>query len=66
MNSRNNNKREKPKDAVERFNTDDGLKPSTKKVGAGYDDTGKGNDAHASRLDEKKYRRRENNSANKK
>ena len=40
------------------FNTDGNMKGRTKKVGPGYDDTGKGNDAHASRSDEKKARQR--------
>jgi len=66
MNNRNKNNKAKLKEADQHFNTDDPLKPSKRKVGPGYDDTGKGNDAHASRLDEKRPRQRQNDPGNKK
>ena len=66
MNSKNKNNREKLQEADQHFNTDDRLKPSKKKVGPGYDDTAKGNDANASYLDEKRSRQRENEPGSKK
>jgi hypothetical protein len=66
MNSRNKNNEQKSQETDQHFNTDDRLKPSKKKVGPGYDDTGKGNDAHASHLDEKRSSQRQNDAGNKK
>jgi hypothetical protein len=42
----------------EKFNTDGHQEPSSRNVGPGYDDTGKGNDARTSRLDEKRTQKR--------
>ena len=51
------NKRRSGK-AQDNFTGDDGSQPALKKVGAGYDDTGSGNDAEASRRDERSKSKR--------
>lgn len=43
-----------PSSPGENFNTDDHQDPSSRRVGPGYDDTGSGNDANASRRDEER------------